>query len=1115
MLAKILNLKMKKAWAKIGFLWILFFLVFFYGIQTFAQINASKGLPTITTYSPRDYKGHNQIWSIIQDDRGWMYFGTSAGIIEYDGANWNKLKFPKSSISVSNRAFFKDEEGKVFYGALGDLGYFDQDQKGNTVLVSLLSFLPKDDQVFNDVWTIQKVDGKLYFQTRDVIFIFDFKNGYDNPEVEKWKPDTAFMYTFSHNSVYYVHQQELGLFSMVNGKLELMPGSEFLGAERLQVLLPYGNKDEFLVGMFASGFFHFDGQNFKRFQSDAYEPGESNRLYKSIPLGEDKYILAYAGKGIYIIDKKGTVTNIFNVSNGIPDDSIYSIYLDRSGQLWTGTENGLAKIDISSPLSRFIHSKTANTNILSLNSLNGDLYIGTALEVLKLERETGVINNVPDVPFSQIFKMTVDGNDLLVATDGLVALRGNSVVTIKESIGGNFQLLDVIVSSKYPDVMYCSGSNGVSVFSRKEIISGSGRYGEWEYVGIISGISMDVYNLVEDEEGDLWAGTQAGVVYRIKMARTASNEIDLKNITAELIGPDQGLEGSPGNVAKVRNQAYFPTVTGFFTFNKTSNQFEKDTILSFSSQRVDISVENTNLFEDNLGRVLILFGNEKKLAIPTADGGYNITDYPINLFTGEVITTFFSEPNGVIWLGTEEGLIRIDGQASYGEKKELPLYFTQIIAGNDTLSHKAQIKESVIPELVYANNSLKIAFTSPFFEHEDLTEYQTFLEGFDKDWSSWGKSTFKEYNFLPSGNYTFRVKSKNIYNEESNEISYSFSILPPWYASTWAYLFYFIAVAFLVFLVDKFQRRRLLARERNIARERELVHAKEIEKAYNELKATQQQLLQQEKLASLGQLTAGIAHEIKNPLNFVNNFSELSLEYMDEINEQLEKLEDSEVTDEVKALLEDVKYNLQKILQHGSRADGIVKSMLMHSRGGKGIMELTDLNELVKEYVNLAFHGMRANKNPINVSIQLDMDEKIGKVKLNPEDFSRVILNLCKNAFDAMRDKLEEAKLKSEELKKINKEEKEIESYLPTLTVKTENLGDQVLVLVKDNGPGIAEENKDKLLMPFFTTKKGTEGTGLGLSITHDIVKNHEGTLHIDSKVGEFTSFKIIIPKNT
>ena len=1111
-----LNSERKIAWARIGFMPIFFFLVFFSVIKSFAQINASLGLPTIKNYSPRDYKGHNQIWNIIQDDRGLMYFGTSGGIIEYDGVNWNKLKFPISATQVSNRAFFKDEEGKVFYGALGDFGYFDQDQKGNTVLISLIPFLSKEDQIFNDIWTIHKLDGKFFFQARDVIFIYDFNKGFENPEIEVWRPDTAFMYAFSHNGTYYVHQQELGLFRMINGRLELLPGSEFLGTERLQVLLPYGNKDEFLVGMFASGFFHFDGKNFKRFQSNAYQPGESNRLYKSIPLGEDKYILAYAGKGIYIIDKKGNVLNVINVANGIPDDSIYSVYLDNSGQLWAGTENGLAKIDISSPLSRFIFSTTANTNILSLNSVNGDLYIGTAVEVLKLDKETGRINNVPGVPFSQIFKMTVDGNDLLIATEGLVAIRGNRVISIKESIGGNFQLLDVIVSSKYPDLMYCSGSSGISVFTRKETTPGSGKYGDWEFVGNLIGTSMDVYNLVEDEEGDLWGGTQAGFVYRIKLARTASNEIDLKNTTLELIGPDQGLVGSPGNVTKVNKKAYFPTISGFYTFNKTSNQFEKDTILSFSSEKVDISVENTNLFEDDLGRVLILFGNDKKLAIPIPDGGYKISDYPINLFTGEVITAFFSEPNGVIWLGTEEGLIRIDGRNTIGQRKELPIYFTQIIAGKDTLSHRKQIEDIDFPELPYSSNSLRILFASPFFEHENLTEYRTFLEGFDKDWSSWNKSTFKEYNYLPAGKYTFRVKSRNIFGDESEEINYSFVILPPWYFSKWAYLFYFIALAFIVYLVDKFQRTRLLAREKNIARERELAHAKEIEKAYNELKATQQQLLQQEKLASLGQLTAGIAHEIKNPLNFVNNFSELSLEYMDEINELLEKLDNKEVTEEIKALMEDVKYNLEKTLQHGSRADGIVKSMLMHSRGGKGIMEPTDLNELVKEYVNLAFHGMRANKNPINVSIQLDLDEKIQKVNLNPEDFSRVILNLCKNAFDAMRDKLENGKLESEAWKKENREEKakEFESYLPKLTIRTEDLGDKVLVMVEDNGPGIAEENKDKLLMPFFTTKKGTEGTGLGLSITHDIVKNHEGTLEIDSKEGEFTIFKITIPKN-
>lgn len=270
----------------------------------------------------------------------------------------------------------------------------------------------------------------------------------------------------------------------------------------------------------------------------------------------------------------------------------------------------------------------------------------------------------------------------------------------------------------------------------------------------------------------------------------------------------------------------------------------------------------------------------------------------------------------------------------------------------------------------------------------------------------------------------------------------------------------------------------------------------EIESAMSELKATQTQLVQQEKLASLGQLTAGIAHEIKNPLNFVNNFSEVSNELIDEAFEELEKLVDSEEKEEIIAILEDVKGNLSKVQEHGKRANGIVTSMLQHSRGGDGKMEPTDLNALLKEYVNLSFHGMRAAKNPINVDIELKFDEKIGKVNLVSEDFSRVIVNLCNNAFDAMR-------LKTND---------ESSNYQPKLTISTKIEKNQVTIEVEDNGPGIPDEIKDKILQPFFTTKKGTEGTGLGLSITNDIVKAHGGRLDVESN-HDGSKFVISLPQ--
>jgi signal transduction histidine kinase len=267
--------------------------------------------------------------------------------------------------------------------------------------------------------------------------------------------------------------------------------------------------------------------------------------------------------------------------------------------------------------------------------------------------------------------------------------------------------------------------------------------------------------------------------------------------------------------------------------------------------------------------------------------------------------------------------------------------------------------------------------------------------------------------------------------------------------------------------------------------------------ALEDLKAVQEQLVQQEKLASLGQLTAGIAHEIKNPLNFVNNFSELSQELLDELREEVLKKADD--PDYINDLLNDISDNLKKIHHHGTRADGIVKSMLQHSRGGSGKMVPTDLSEVIKEYVNLAFHGMRAGKHPINVDIDLQLDEQVGEVPMITEDFSRVLLNLCNNAFDAMRDKYTESDGKS---------------YMPKLTVRTRKNGEAVDVEIEDNGPGIPDEIRDKILQPFFTTKKGTMGTGLGLSITNDIIKAHGGTMKIQTNEMQGTKFIITLNLN-
>jgi len=297
----------------------------------------------------------------------------------------------------------------------------------------------------------------------------------------------------------------------------------------------------------------------------------------------------------------------------------------------------------------------------------------------------------------------------------------------------------------------------------------------------------------------------------------------------------------------------------------------------------------------------------------------------------------------------------------------------------------------------------------------------------------------------------------------------------------------------------------------------------------NELKSTQDQLIQAEKLASLGQLTAGIAHEIKNPLNFVNNFSELSVELVEEIRHEVRRMTAdggpevglSHDTDLILEILDDIEANLKTIHKHGSRADSIVKSMLQHSSGGSGKMEPNDLNNLAREFVNLSFHGMRAGEEPINVDLKYDLDASIGNVPLIAEDFSRVIVNLTNNAFDAMREKLSETsnvKGKKSPLEGSGGAERSrgvsaVEDYHPQLMVRTKRTDGSVTIEIEDNGPGIPDEIKNKILQPFFTTKKGTQGTGLGLSITNDIIKAHGGSMGIKSSPGKGTTFTIHLEK--
>jgi signal transduction histidine kinase len=275
---------------------------------------------------------------------------------------------------------------------------------------------------------------------------------------------------------------------------------------------------------------------------------------------------------------------------------------------------------------------------------------------------------------------------------------------------------------------------------------------------------------------------------------------------------------------------------------------------------------------------------------------------------------------------------------------------------------------------------------------------------------------------------------------------------------------------------------------------------KNVETSLEDLRTTQDRLVQTQKLASLGQLTAGIAHEIKNPLNFVNNFSGVSVEMIEELQEALDRMKgDAKTRAEIAELTNTLRDNLNKIVQHGKRADSIVKNMLLHSREGSGEHRPVEINAVVDEAVNLAYHGARAEKQGFNIALERSLDPTAGQVDCFPQEITRVLLNVISNGFYAAIKRKAQANNGD---------------YEPTLTAVTKNLGDRVEIRIRDNGTGISPEVREKLFSPFFTTKPAGEGTGLGLSISHDIiVKQHAGSIDVETQLGEFTEFKIVLPR--
>jgi len=782
-----------------------------------AQVDNEQGLPFVTNYSAKVYNGSPSNWSVIEDNDGIIYFGQNkvkSNLLQYDGVKWAPIAAPASSAVV--RCLNKDQDGVIYYGGLGDFGYLDKDSVGGTYEHSLLQFVPKEKRNFFDIWSIQVTKEEIYFQSRERLFRLTKGGTRDNPTwgVKTWEPSTHFMYSFYLDGTFYVHEQNVGLLKIENDSLTVIPGSEFLGQDRMQVMLPYTEgvaqknqplSKQYLVGSFTHGMFVFDGKNFKPFKTEADSLIRQYMLYKGI-LINGNYALSLLGYGLVIINPQGKIVQVLSRSTaGLPSNIIYSIYPDSKGNVWLALDNGISKIELNSPFTVYDSQNGIDASPLSVARLpNGNLYVGTNNGLLQFNRVTSKFELNNHIPRDQVFALLADKNTLLVPSNGLYMIKDGKVILVQPSVSNNLKISALAISKKYPNILFAGSSFGISLFIRdSSTIKG------WQYLGYLPGFKGELFTLAEDTEGRIWTVTSNGTPYRITISVDQSGKPDLSKTTVENFGSEHGLKKPLGFVFTIKHKIYFTSDSATYTFDEGKNRFEE---ASFNN------LHNFNALEDSTGKVWVGIGTNNDqfmIATPGSNGGYQLDSSSLLPIVDQSPSNLYPDKNGIVWFLTNDKLIRYNQKIKRNDDQEYKTLIRNITADKQHLNPDV-IAGSKSPEIKFDHNSLRFEYAAPFYEHEDKIEYQTWLEGFEKNWSPWGNNSYKEYTNLPAGKYKFHVRALNIYKKQSEEAIYEFIILPPWYSTWWAYLLYALGALFIIYRIIRWRTRQLEAKHKEL-----------------------------------------------------------------------------------------------------------------------------------------------------------------------------------------------------------------------------------------------------------------------------------------------------------
>jgi signal transduction histidine kinase len=1045
-----------------------------------AESDASdeRGYPPFRNYTPADYgqeygrSVQSQNWSVAQDDRGVVYVANPNGVLTYDGVEWRLIPTARQTLV---RTVVTDTSGTVYVGAYSEIGKLEPDSTGTLRYVSLLDTLDTRSRDFGHTWSGAAGSEGVFFQARRILFRWDGRT------MQHWRaPDsTSYSRVFTVRDSIFVHEEGAGLRKYVDGDWQLVPGSRQFADEVVRAVLPVSGG--LLIGTEAGELYRYQGSEFIPFEAEAQPYLADHTLYDGTELPNGAFAFATLRGGVLIMDRQGQTLQMLDKRSGLVDNDVKSLFVDRQGGLWMACGSGLSRVDVLSSLSFYDERTGLEGDGLSITRHDGAIYAGTSAGVYRLRFEDGPGGSV-EPRFQLVRGLRAQVFDLFSTSAGLLAASDKGVYVLQAGalrrVGSGRTAFGLHVSRHDTTIAYVGYIDGIGTLRRSN--------GPWTDGTMLGGFNKEIHYLEEDEAGGLWIASAYGGLWRVEVTNGlqgdpivepyASEENNLQHrFQMARVGQDLHIITQQGIARPVVSDAGQVTLQQDSTIH---NQLPARTPL-----RDLVSAPDGDVW--GLTHQVIYWLDRH------ADGSFDVST-PITQLSGMNTPDATAEAGGVLWLAGKEGVIRHRPRRTRAPtppirtlvRRVATVESDSLIFGGDaegaTVSQPAgqqgaQAEQQVRHRLTYDQDALRFEFAAPSFGSNENTEYQHRLIGFTDEWSPWTDESRKEYINLTPGEYEFQVRARNPHAWESSIASFSFKVLSPWYRTTWAYALFGALIVFLIASAVWWRSAHLEARarklERTVAQRTGEVQeqAKQLASYNRELRQTNEVL--QETLEQKSELLGIAAHDLKNPLFGIRGLSEILLENK-EMDESMQRKLNLiyESADETLELIND-------LLESAAASSGQVRLDI----------EVVDMGPMAEWVV----HSFRQQAEKKGQRINFKPSERDCRIKADERKLREAMSNLVSNAV----------------------------KYSPKgaqIDVSVHRTEEEVNFLVKDEGPGLGEEERNNLFAPFQRlTPEPTAGeasSGLGLYIVKQLVELHDGEVWVESEKGAGSTFGITMP---